>query len=223
MFHDVGNFPGSMQTGQKLQKTVAKFSESVQNACTYSTGANRLQSLHTVKIASKLFAKYAFNLQTFLKLHIALQTLQKVWQSSETTQSTTGLQTLQGVWLSPSPRILGMVHVCVWGLHTQELLNLPPAGLMPHPQPGEAGGSGIHGATPAARSEGDMKETEAMTAVQKSPGGPGQKQGPGQFGEQVPKGGPVHHRARRCTCFTYKDKECVYYCHLDIIWINTPE
>lgn len=97
------------------------------------------------------------------------------------------------------------------------------AGLMPHPQPGEAGGSGIHGATPAARPEGDMKETEAMTAVQKSPGGPGQKQGPGQFGEQVPKGGPVHHRARRCTCFTYKDKECVYYCHLDIIWINTPE
>ncbi|KAJ7404936.1 hypothetical protein WISP_142609 [Willisornis vidua] len=30
-------------------------------------------------------------------------------------------------------------------------------------------------------------------------------------------------RARRCTCYTYKDKECVYYCHLDIIWINTPE
>ncbi|XP_028303463.1 endothelin-3 [Gouania willdenowi] len=30
-------------------------------------------------------------------------------------------------------------------------------------------------------------------------------------------------RARRCTCYTYTDKECVYYCHLDIIWINTPE
>ncbi|XP_026880921.2 uncharacterized protein LOC113586759 [Electrophorus electricus] len=30
-------------------------------------------------------------------------------------------------------------------------------------------------------------------------------------------------RERRCTCYTYKDKECVYYCHLDIIWINTPE
>ncbi|XP_023693367.1 endothelin-3 isoform X2 [Paramormyrops kingsleyae] len=30
-------------------------------------------------------------------------------------------------------------------------------------------------------------------------------------------------RQRRCTCYTYKDKECVYYCHLDIIWINTPE
>uniref|UniRef100_A0A8C0ZYT2 Endothelin-3 n=1 Tax=Castor canadensis TaxID=51338 RepID=A0A8C0ZYT2_CASCN len=37
------------------------------------------------------------------------------------------------------------------------------------------------------------------------------------------KAGPALHRARRCTCFTYKDKECVYYCHLDIIWINTPE
>nr|XP_046237760.1 endothelin-3 [Scatophagus argus] len=30
-------------------------------------------------------------------------------------------------------------------------------------------------------------------------------------------------RPKRCTCYTYKDKECVYYCHLDIIWINTPE
>lgn len=30
-------------------------------------------------------------------------------------------------------------------------------------------------------------------------------------------------RTKRCTCYTYKDKECVYYCHLDIIWVNTPE
>ncbi|XP_075022198.1 endothelin-3 [Calonectris borealis] len=36
-------------------------------------------------------------------------------------------------------------------------------------------------------------------------------------------GGALRRRARRCTCYTYKDKECVYYCHLDIIWINTPE
>ncbi|NWV00161.1 EDN3 protein, partial [Upupa epops] len=35
--------------------------------------------------------------------------------------------------------------------------------------------------------------------------------------------GGLRRRARRCTCYTYKDKECVYYCHLDIIWINTPE
>ncbi|CAK6972654.1 endothelin-3 [Scomber scombrus] len=33
----------------------------------------------------------------------------------------------------------------------------------------------------------------------------------------------VRSRAKRCTCYSYKDKECVYYCHLDIIWINTPE
>uniref|UniRef100_A0A3B4XKV8 Endothelin-3 n=1 Tax=Seriola lalandi dorsalis TaxID=1841481 RepID=A0A3B4XKV8_SERLL len=30
-------------------------------------------------------------------------------------------------------------------------------------------------------------------------------------------------RPKRCTCYSYKDKECVYYCHLDIIWINTPD
>ncbi|KAM4741493.1 endothelin-1 [Anableps anableps] len=33
----------------------------------------------------------------------------------------------------------------------------------------------------------------------------------------------ARRRPKRCTCYTYKDKECVYYCHLDIIWINTPE
>ncbi|XP_068598935.1 endothelin-3 [Brachionichthys hirsutus] len=33
----------------------------------------------------------------------------------------------------------------------------------------------------------------------------------------------ARRRTKRCTCYTYKDKECVYYCHLDIIWINTPE
>uniref|UniRef100_A0A4W3JXS3 Endothelin-3 n=1 Tax=Callorhinchus milii TaxID=7868 RepID=A0A4W3JXS3_CALMI len=30
-------------------------------------------------------------------------------------------------------------------------------------------------------------------------------------------------RYKRCTCYSYKDKECVYYCHLDVIWINSPE
>ncbi|XP_075757233.1 endothelin-3 isoform X2 [Pelodiscus sinensis] len=38
-----------------------------------------------------------------------------------------------------------------------------------------------------------------------------------------PAAGAPRRRAKRCTCHTYKDKECVYYCHLDIIWINTPE
>ena len=76
----------------------------------------------------------------------------------------------------------------------------------------------------AARSEGDTKETVAtMAARGPSPRSPWREQGPSQFGKQGAKGVPVHHRARRCTCFTYKDKECVYYCHLDIIWVNTPE
>ncbi|XP_034497075.1 endothelin-3 isoform X2 [Ailuropoda melanoleuca] len=98
------------------------------------------------------------------------------------------------------------------------------AGLVPCPQPGDAGRSGAPRAPPADRSEGDIEETVATTTVQvPSPRSPGQEQEPGWSGEQASKGGPVHHRARRCTCFTYKDKECVYYCHLDIIWINTPE
>lgn len=145
------------------------------------------------------------------------------------TESATGLQTLQEFWSSPSPRFLGMVGVCVGGggsAHSgaQELLNLPPSGLVPRPQPGDAGRSGLPGAPPAARSEGNIEETVATTTEQgPSPRRLGQEQEPGRFGEQASKGGPVHRRARRCTCFTYKDKECVYYCHLDIIWINTPE
>ncbi|XP_051515419.1 endothelin-3-like [Myxocyprinus asiaticus] len=30
-------------------------------------------------------------------------------------------------------------------------------------------------------------------------------------------------RSKRCTCYSYRDIECVYYCHLGIIWINTPQ
>ncbi|XP_076840346.1 endothelin-3b [Brachyhypopomus gauderio] len=39
----------------------------------------------------------------------------------------------------------------------------------------------------------------------------------------VGKESRARERSKRCTCFSYRDKECVYYCHLDIIWINTPE
>ncbi|XP_008284007.1 endothelin-1 isoform X2 [Stegastes partitus] len=37
--------------------------------------------------------------------------------------------------------------------------------------------------------------------------------------------GNLRHRVRnkRCSCATFLDKECVYFCHLDIIWVNTPE
>lgn len=30
-------------------------------------------------------------------------------------------------------------------------------------------------------------------------------------------------RPKRCSCSSLRDKECIYFCHLDIIWINTPE
>ncbi|KAL1785770.1 endothelin-3 [Sigmodon hispidus] len=106
------------------------------------------------------------------------------------------------------------------------------AGFAPCPQPGGSGRTGVSQAPPEAGSEGDCEETVtrsgartvAPTAAQPAnPGSAGQEQEAGRSGEQENQGVPAHHRPRRCTCFTYKDKECVYYCHLDIIWINTPE
>ncbi|XP_037549448.1 endothelin-1 [Nematolebias whitei] len=41
--------------------------------------------------------------------------------------------------------------------------------------------------------------------------------------ETAPGGPPRHVRNKRCSCATFLDKECVYFCHLDIIWVNTPE
>ncbi|XP_069612781.1 endothelin-2-like [Ranitomeya imitator] len=35
----------------------------------------------------------------------------------------------------------------------------------------------------------------------------------------VPPGS--HTRVKRCSCNNWMDKECIYFCHLDIIWINT--
>ncbi|XP_063300524.1 endothelin-2 [Pelobates fuscus] len=31
----------------------------------------------------------------------------------------------------------------------------------------------------------------------------------------------VHTRTKRCSCRNWLDKECIYFCHLDIIWVNT--
>uniref|UniRef100_A0A8C6UEK5 Endothelin-3 n=1 Tax=Neogobius melanostomus TaxID=47308 RepID=A0A8C6UEK5_9GOBI len=39
----------------------------------------------------------------------------------------------------------------------------------------------------------------------------------------ISRTGDAKPRAKRCTCYSYMDRECVYYCHLDIIWVNTPE
>lgn len=48
-----------------------------------------------------------------------------------------------------------------------------------------------------------------------------------QTSAQTPSAAGVsaqHHvRHKRCSCATFLDKECVYFCHLDIIWVNTPE
>ncbi|XP_075706675.1 endothelin-2 [Rhinoderma darwinii] len=30
-----------------------------------------------------------------------------------------------------------------------------------------------------------------------------------------------HARIKRCSCNNWMDKECIYFCHLDIIWVNT--
>ncbi|XP_019367605.1 PREDICTED: endothelin-2 [Gavialis gangeticus] len=31
-----------------------------------------------------------------------------------------------------------------------------------------------------------------------------------------------HPRTKRCSCNSWLDTECIYFCHLDIIWVNTP-
>ncbi|XP_012879787.1 PREDICTED: endothelin-3 [Dipodomys ordii] len=103
------------------------------------------------------------------------------------------------------------------------------AGLVPCPPARGSGRTSVPWAPLAAGSEwnceetvaGPHKKTGSPTAMQDPRGGP--ERAPGQAGGQAARGDPARPRARRCTCFTYKDKECVYYCHLDIIWINTPE
>lgn len=54
-----------------------------------------------------------------------------------------------------------------------------------------------------------------LCTVQSAPGG------------QIPTASTTtqgrHVRTKRCSCATFLDKECVYFCHLDIIWVNTPE
>ncbi|XP_051921527.1 endothelin-2 isoform X1 [Hippocampus zosterae] len=32
----------------------------------------------------------------------------------------------------------------------------------------------------------------------------------------------VKLRSKRCACSSVHDSECFYFCHLDIIWVNTP-
>uniref|UniRef100_A0A3Q3QAS6 Endothelin-like toxin domain-containing protein n=2 Tax=Monopterus albus TaxID=43700 RepID=A0A3Q3QAS6_MONAL len=41
---------------------------------------------------------------------------------------------------------------------------------------------------------------------------------------ELPAQAPHQHhvRTKRCSCNSWDDKECIYFCHLDIIWVNTP-
>ncbi|NWR77076.1 EDN2 protein, partial [Centropus unirufus] len=43
------------------------------------------------------------------------------------------------------------------------------------------------------------------------------------MGHPPPESVPAAHpRTKRCSCNSWLDKECIYFCHLDIIWVNTP-
>ncbi|NXX78385.1 EDN2 protein, partial [Urocolius indicus] len=43
------------------------------------------------------------------------------------------------------------------------------------------------------------------------------------MGHPPPESRPATHpRTKRCSCNSWLDKECIYFCHLDIIWVNTP-
>ncbi|XP_043836886.1 endothelin-3 [Dromiciops gliroides] len=100
---------------------------------------------------------------------------------------------------------------------------------VPRQEPGAAGGGGGPRVPAARESDGEENEMVAFAKIRElSPTGAGQDKG--EDGPREPRhasmgaeGSLARKREKRCTCYTYKDKECVYYCHLDIIWINTPE
>ncbi|XP_028808988.1 endothelin-3-like [Denticeps clupeoides] len=61
-----------------------------------------------------------------------------------------------------------------------------------------------------------MLDHRVHTASVPDPGAQLQNQPLGPFSSQV------HQRAKRCSCENLKDKECVFYCHIGIVWVNTP-
>ncbi|CAB1440504.1 unnamed protein product [Pleuronectes platessa] len=32
----------------------------------------------------------------------------------------------------------------------------------------------------------------------------------------------AHRREKRCSCENQKDKECIFFCHIGIVWVNSP-
>lgn len=57
----------------------------------------------------------------------------------------------------------------------------------------------------------------AVLGAELSPGAESQGETPSPRASWRPR------RSKRCSCSSLMDKECVYFCHLDIIWVNTPE
>ncbi|KAM9369677.1 endothelin-2-like [Phaethornis superciliosus] len=45
---------------------------------------------------------------------------------------------------------------------------------------------------------------------------------PPPLGSRLAPASAQHPRTKRCSCNSWMDKECIYFCHLDIIWVNTP-
>uniref|UniRef100_A0A3Q4B2N7 Endothelin-like toxin domain-containing protein n=1 Tax=Mola mola TaxID=94237 RepID=A0A3Q4B2N7_MOLML len=44
-----------------------------------------------------------------------------------------------------------------------------------------------------------------------------------QLEVEAADGAPTHReRTKRCACSNLLDSECHFFCHLDIIWVNTP-
>ncbi|XP_038150193.1 endothelin-1 [Cyprinodon tularosa] len=40
--------------------------------------------------------------------------------------------------------------------------------------------------------------------------------------EEGPPSHTAHRREKRCSCENQKDKECIFFCHIGIVWVNTP-
>ncbi|XP_032270693.1 endothelin-2 [Phoca vitulina] len=108
----------------------------------------------------------------------------------------------------------------------QILLHLPPD-CAPPPPPLCPKLVGSEGGPSAARRLGARGGERAALGTPHGRGFP--KTGKGQVTAAAPEHpapsprarGP-HLRPRRCSCSSWLDKECVYFCHLDIIWVNTP-
>ncbi|XP_034436618.1 endothelin-1 [Hippoglossus hippoglossus] len=45
---------------------------------------------------------------------------------------------------------------------------------------------------------------------------------PAKEGPLVQLNHTAHRREKRCSCENQKDKECIFFCHIGIVWVNSP-